>query len=106
MSKAASPTNDDAVLRAIISHFLNFGARASEDSKWFIGILPTDLRAFFRAEFIEAIKLKAGYLRAPVFDHIESGISPDGYCGAGNVPVLLHWFDPLPNDSANGGCSS
>src|SRR5215469_2956697 len=29
----------------------------------------------------------------------------DNYCGAGNVPVLLHWFDPLPNDSANGGCS-
>ena len=60
MSKPVSPTNDDDVLWAIIRHFLNFDARASNDARWFVGILPADLQAFFRDEFMEAIKLKAG----------------------------------------------
>jgi hypothetical protein len=52
--------NEQKVLESIVAHFLKFGARASEDSKWFVGILPTDLQAFFRAEFLKALRDKAG----------------------------------------------
>ena len=52
--------NDEAVLAATISHFLKFGARAESDARWFVSILPADLQAFFRSEFMEAIRTKVG----------------------------------------------
>ena len=55
----ATPT-DESVLRAIIGHFLNLGAKAAEDARWLVSILPADLQAFFRVEVIAAIKEKAG----------------------------------------------
>lgn len=59
MSEPALTVNNEAVLKAIISHFLNLGAKAEADSHWLIGILPADLLEFLRSEFTAAIRQKA-----------------------------------------------
>ena len=60
MSVTAPIANEEALLQRVISHFLNFGARASDDARWFVSVLPGDLQAFFRSEFLQAIRAKSG----------------------------------------------
>jgi len=52
--------NDETILKTIVSHFLNFGARAESDARWLCNILPADLLGFLRAEVSKAIGDKAG----------------------------------------------
>jgi len=60
LSDTATTITDASVLQAIISHLLNFGARAAEDARWLVSILPDDLLGFFRSEVMKAIREKAG----------------------------------------------
>ncbi len=60
LSLSASTVTEETVFRAIISHFLSLGAKASEDARWLVSILPADVLPFFRAEVCNAITAKAG----------------------------------------------
>ena len=55
-----STANDEAVLRTIVLRLLNVGARAKEDARGLVSILPPDLLGFFRSEISIAIREKAG----------------------------------------------
>jgi hypothetical protein len=47
-------------LRAIVLRLVNAGARAKEDARWRVSVLPPDLLRFFRSEITVAIREKAG----------------------------------------------
>jgi hypothetical protein len=51
---------EEDVLRTIIAHLLNAGAKAADDARWLVRILPADLLGFFRAEVTAAVREKAG----------------------------------------------
>jgi hypothetical protein len=53
------PDPNESVLQAIIVHLVNAGAKAEEDARWIVRILPCDLQPFFRAEVLAAIRAKA-----------------------------------------------
>jgi hypothetical protein len=60
LSLTESTANDEAVLRAIVLRLLNGGSRVQEDASWLVSFLPVDLLNFFRSEFGDAIRQKAG----------------------------------------------
>ncbi|MGA2857576.1 MAG: hypothetical protein ABSE40_11945 [Candidatus Sulfotelmatobacter sp.] len=58
----STPKTDGEVVREIVLHLLNSGAKGHEDASWLAEVLAEDaeLLAFFRAEVSTAIREKAG----------------------------------------------